>query len=57
MNDNWVKTLSVNQIPDEEAAEFDIGSNKKIAIFNVNNDSSTNCWKIHTPTRFHWNRE
>ena len=37
MSENWIKTLSVNQIPDEEAVDFDVGNNKKIAIFNVNN--------------------
>ena len=38
MSENWIKTLSVNQIPDEEAVDFDVGSHKKIAIFNVNNN-------------------
>ena len=38
MSENWIKTLSVNQIPDEEAVDFDVGNNKKIAIFNVNNN-------------------
>ena len=38
MSENWIKTLSVNQIPDDEAVDFDVGNNKKIAIFNVNNN-------------------
>ena len=32
MSENWIKTLSVYQIPDEEAVDFDVGNNKKIAI-------------------------
>ena len=38
MNNNWIKTFSVNDIPNEEAKEFEISSNKKIAIYNVKNN-------------------
>jgi len=37
MDENWIKTLSIDEIPEEEAVEFDIGNDKKIAIFHINN--------------------
>tara|TARA_B100001173_G_scaffold193250_1_gene166683 strand:- start:21 stop:338 length:318 start_codon:yes stop_codon:yes gene_type:complete len=38
MDNNWIKTFSVKDIPNEEAKEFEISTGKKIAIYNIDDN-------------------